>query len=102
MVPVSIPLGIDYKILIITGSNAGGKTISIKTLGLLALMNQAGLFIPAKEGSTLPVFKHFYAIIGDDQSIQYNLSTFSSYITKLSGFLGTCDSHDLVILDDLG
>ena len=102
VVPVSIPLGIDYKILIITGSNAGGKTISIKTLGLLALMNQAGLFIPAKEGSTLPVFNHFYAIIGDDQSIQYNLSTFSSYITKLSGFLGPCDSHDLVILDELG
>jgi DNA mismatch repair protein MutS2 len=102
VVPVSLPLGIDYRILVITGSNAGGKTIAIKTLGLLALMNQAGLFIPASEGSSLPVFENIYAIIGDDQSIQYNLSTFSSYITKLTSFLDRCGSRDLVLLDELG
>ena len=68
-----MPLGKDYKVLVVTGSNAGGKTIAIKTLGILALMNQAGLFIPAQEGSLLPIYENIYAIIGDDQSIQYNL-----------------------------
>ena len=102
VVPISMTLGKDFQILIITGSNAGGKTIAIKTCGLLALMNQAGLFIPASEGSILPIYKNLYAIIGDEQSIQYNLSTFSSYITQLVSFLGSLDSHDLVLLDELG
>ena len=101
-VPVSIRLGRDFRILVITGSNAGGKTIAMKTLGLLALMNQAGLFIPAAEGSRLPVYRHIYAVIGDDQSIQYNLSTFSSYVTQMADFLGVCGDSDLVLLDELG
>lgn len=101
-VPIDVRLGRDFRILIITGSNAGGKTIAMKTLGLLSLMNQAGLFIPAAEGSRLPVYEHIYAIIGDDQSIQYNLSTFSSYITQMVDFLPRAESHDLVLLDELG
>ena len=101
-VPIHIRLGKDFRILVITGSNAGGKTIAMKTLGLLALMNQAGLFIPAADGSRLPVYQHIYAIIGDDQSIQYNLSTFSSYITQMTGFLENCGREDLVLLDELG
>lgn len=101
-VPIDVRLGKDFDILIITGSNAGGKTIAMKTLGLLSLMNQAGLFIPAAEGSRLPVYEHIYAVIGDDQSIQYNLSTFSSYVTQMVDFLGKAQSHDLVLLDELG
>ncbi len=102
VVPISLTLGKDFQILIITGSNAGGKTIAIKTAGLLALMNQSGLFIPAAEGSTLPIYKHMYAIIGDEQSIQFNLSTFSSYITHLTEFLDSVGEKDLVLLDELG
>lgn len=101
-VPIDVRLGKDFRILIITGSNAGGKTIAMKTLGLLSLMNQAGLFIPAAEGSRLPVYEHIYAIIGDDQSIEYNLSTFSSYVTQMVDFLPKAESHDLVLLDELG
>ena len=102
VVPISLTLGKDFQILIITGSNAGGKTIAIKTAGLLALMNQSGLFIPAAEGSMLPIYKHMYAIIGDEQSIQFNLSTFSSYITHLTEFLDSVGEEDLVLLDELG
>ncbi|WP_299145484.1 endonuclease MutS2 [uncultured Dialister sp.] len=102
VVPVSMTLGKTFRILIITGSNAGGKTIAIKTAGLLALMNQSGLFIPAEEGSMLPVYDHIYAIIGDEQSIQDNLSTFSSYITQLVSFLPSAGEKDLVLLDELG
>ncbi len=102
MVPIGIFLGENYKILIITGANAGGKTIALKTAGLLALMNQSGLFIPAEEGSTLPIYKNIYAIIGDEQSIQYNLSTFSSYITQLVNFLAYTGKNDLILLDELG
>ena len=102
VVPVSMILGKTFRILIITGSNAGGKTIAIKTAGLLSLMNQSGLFIPAEEGSMLPVYDHIYAIIGDEQSIQDNLSTFSSYITQLVSFLPSAGEKDLVLLDELG
>ncbi|WP_297019278.1 endonuclease MutS2 [uncultured Dialister sp.] len=102
VVPVSMTLGKTFNILIITGSNAGGKTIAIKTAGLLSLMNQSGLFIPAADGSSLPVYDHIYAIIGDEQSIQDNLSTFSSYITQLVSFLPTVGEKDLVLLDELG
>ena len=101
-VPLTLSLGGDYRQLIITGSNAGGKTIAMKTLGLLALMNQAGLFIPAAEGSRLPVYRHIYAVIGDEQSIMDNLSTFSGYITQLAGFIEKAGAHDLVLLDELG
>ena len=100
--PISLTLGMDFQILIITGSNAGGKTIAIKTAGLLSLMNQSGLFIPAAEGSMLPIYKNIYAIIGDEQSIQYNLSTFSSYITQLTAFISHVGTEDLVLLDELG
>lgn len=102
VVPVSMTLGKTFRILVITGSNAGGKTIAIKTAGLLSLMNQSGLFIPAEEGSMLPVYDHIYAIIGDEQSIQDNLSTFSSYITQLVSFLPSAGRNDLVLLDELG
>lgn len=102
VVPVFMTLGKTFRILIITGSNAGGKTIAIKTAGLLSLMNQSGLFIPAEEGSMLPVYDHIYAIIGDEQSIQDNLSTFSSYITQLVSFLPSAGEKDLVLLDELG
>lgn len=102
VVPISLTLGKSFHILIITGSNAGGKTIAIKTAGLLALMNQSGLFIPADEGSILPVYKNIYSIIGDEQSIQLNLSTFSSYIKQLISFLPIAEKGDLVLLDELG
>ena len=102
VVPISISLGKTFRILVITGSNTGGKTVALKTLGLLALMNQAGLFIPAAEGSELPIYDHIYAVIGDDQSIQSNLSTFSSYITQLVAFLPQVEKNDLVLLDELG
>lgn len=71
-------------------------------MGILALMNQSGLFIPAAEGSMMPVYNHIYSIIGDDQSIQYTLSTFSSYITQLVSFLPYVNEKDLVLLDELG
>lgn len=102
VVPITILLGTKYKILIITGANAGGKTIALKTVGLFALMNQSGLFIPAAEGSVMPVYTHVFSIIGDEQSIQYNLSTFSSYITHLNDILKNVKDSDLVLLDELG
>ena len=101
-VPLTLTLGKDYRQLVITGSNAGGKTIAMKTLGLLALMNQAGLFIPAAEGTSLPIYRHIYAVIGDEQSIMDNLSTFSGYITQLAAFIGKAGADDLVLLDELG
>ncbi len=101
-VPLTMTLGKDWRQLIITGSNAGGKTIAMKTLGLLALMNQAGLFIPAAEGTCLPVYRHIYAVIGDEQSIMDNLSTFSGYITQLAAFIRKAGKYDLVLLDELG
>lgn len=102
VVPISFEIGKNYKIMIITGANAGGKTIAMKTAGLFCMMNQCGLFIPADEGSVLPVFKNIYAIIGDEQSIQNNLSTFSAYITQLSSFLHKASKEDLILLDELG
>ncbi len=101
-VPLSLTLGQDFRQLVITGSNAGGKTIAMKTLGLLALMNQAGLFIPAAEGTTLPIYRHIYAVIGDEQSIMDNLSTFSGYVTQLAAFIRKAGAGDLVLLDELG
>lgn len=101
-VPISIGLGKTYQVLIISGSNAGGKTIALKTAGLAALMNQSGLFIPADEGSRLPVYTAVHAIIGDEQSIQYDLSTFSSYITQLAALIDSARDTDLVLLDELG
>ena len=101
-VPLTLTLGKEYHQLIITGSNAGGKTIAMKTLGLLALMNQAGLFVPAAEGTCFPIYRHIYAVIGDEQSIMDNLSTFSGYVTQLAAFIQKAGKYDLVLLDELG